>query len=287
MADVKGQDNFKAGMDAYLMDKQPGGVNLFNQANVKRQWRKVRLAQVLAVGHDVVFNAMKNVHTFYPGARLVDVGPLPGDVGRRQPPRGERSLRVIGDRHVLIAELQACKDHLINGVASIAPGAVHVEIAADICGANERRKITSIGGDNLVFALTKFRRNIRQPKMLVELLFRLRDESMRLRVEQTSFVEGESLALRAFLQLTYVRARSRIPDEGGPSLFGHRHTQRDDPPLVPNRDVRCRPREDSRDGGEACKRGQDFGVIRGGRHGEDCHVADGGRKAPQAPHRRQ
>ncbi len=159
------------------------------------------------------------------GAHLVDVGPLPGDVGRRQLARGERSLRVIGDRDVLVAELQAREDHLINGVAAVAPGAVHVEIAADVRGADERRQIASLGGGDLVFALTKLRRNVRQPEVLVEPLFRLGDEGMRLPVEQPSLVERQSLALRAVLQLTRVCARARVPDKGRPGLFGHRHVQ--------------------------------------------------------------
>ena len=57
---------------------------------------------------------------------------LPLHAVERQVARGGRVRRVIGDRHVLVAERAARLDHRLDRVAAVAPRRVHVEIAADV-----------------------------------------------------------------------------------------------------------------------------------------------------------
>jgi hypothetical protein len=65
---------------------------------------------------------------------------------------------VVGDRHVLVATLPAGQDHLLQGVLPVAPGAVHLEVAADVAEVQDLGKGAFLGGPHLAPVLSQLRR---------------------------------------------------------------------------------------------------------------------------------
>ncbi len=198
----------------------------------------------------------------------------------------DRSLGVIGNGDVLVAQLLAREHHLIDAVPAIAPGAVHVQIAANVGRAHELRQFVAFGGVYLVLTFAKLRRDRRQLEVAVEGFFRVGDEPISMPVEQPAIVERQPEALRAGMQLARVGARSRVPDKGRASLFRHGDTDRNRPALDSDGDVGEGAREDGGRGRQAAKGVQHVGMLRLGRNGQQRHAAHRRREAPQAAERR-
>ena len=79
---------------------------------------------------------------------------------------------MIGDRDVFVAELLAGQHHCFDAVAAIAPGRMHVEVAADMAFEHEPGQRVAFSGLDLVISGAQLRRNERQIESIVEVVFR-------------------------------------------------------------------------------------------------------------------
>ena len=77
----------------------------------------------------------------------------------RQVPRRRRMRRVVGDRHVLVAERDAALHHRFDRIAAVAPGRVHVQVAANVGARHERRQLAAACRGDFLVALANFRRD--------------------------------------------------------------------------------------------------------------------------------
>ena len=90
-----------------------------------------------AVRKDVHFAAVQDLDIRVSFAEARDFIGLAGDTVQRQGARRHRARRVVRDGDVLVAELGAGADHLLDEVTAVAPRRVHVQIAADVGARDE------------------------------------------------------------------------------------------------------------------------------------------------------
>jgi hypothetical protein len=172
-----------------------------------------------AVWHDVHLDAVQDGQR--PEARPggIDFDALPGDVRPRQGARRSRPLRMVRDRDEVVIEVARRRRHLSDAVTPVAPGAVHVEIPADMRDGDERRQHAARRPFDLVGALTQFRRDVRQLQAAIELaLAGAGDGGTGAR--QSARLETGVERTRALLQKVCMRLRSGMPHECGAGRFG-------------------------------------------------------------------
>ena len=85
-----------------------------------------------AVAQDVHLHRAQDADLGVAGAHLVDLLPLLAQAVGVEPAGHRQRLAVVGDHHVLVAAGGAGLDHLLDGVAAVRPGRVHVEVAAQV-----------------------------------------------------------------------------------------------------------------------------------------------------------
>ena len=76
---------------------------------------------------------------------------------------------VIGDRDVLVAERGRGLNHRVDRIATVAPVAVHVEVAADVTARDEMGQRAVRRRLELVMSLTELRCDERESKGCVDL----------------------------------------------------------------------------------------------------------------------
>ena len=85
----------------------------------------------LASGIDVRFNALQQPELIAaPGVDVVDGLPLLDGFGHRHPAGDLQSVRVIGDRRVLIATLKTGIRDVLHRRRAVAPFGMHLQVAA-------------------------------------------------------------------------------------------------------------------------------------------------------------
>src|SRR6476661_9705238 len=117
---------------------------------------------------DVDFYSMQDGDVGHAPAERDDLLALSGDVFQRELPGGEGTLRVVGDGDVLVAELLGGRHHGGDRVATVTPGAVHVQVAADMGVADQHRQLTALCRFDLARAFSQFRRNVGESEMPVD-----------------------------------------------------------------------------------------------------------------------
>src|SRR5205823_7404328 len=65
-----------------------------------------------------------------PAVHLVDLRVLLREAFHREPARDRQPVRVVGDRAVFVASRNPLVDDVLERLAAVAPGGVHLEIAA-------------------------------------------------------------------------------------------------------------------------------------------------------------
>jgi hypothetical protein len=82
---------------------------------------------------------------------------------------GERTARMVRDRHVGAAAVAGCKRHLLERVLPVRPRRVAVELALDVRELDEHRQLTLARGLELARVLAQLRRDELVPEPLVDL----------------------------------------------------------------------------------------------------------------------
>ena len=163
---------------------------------------------------------MEDFDSTHSGPQRLDLFPLPADVRRGQFPRGPRTLGVVGNREILVAELLARTHHVSDGVASVAPRAVRVEIPADVLLRQEVWQLAALGGRNLVAPIAQFWSNERQSQRGIDVGFERELRPSGAHTRHRCIRKSQSETLGACPQLIDVGSRSCVPDERGAGLFG-------------------------------------------------------------------
>src|SRR6187551_2476298 len=127
---------------------------------------------------------------------------------------------MVGDRDVFVAELLRRRNHGGDRVATVAPGAVHMQVATDVRVADEDRKLTALSRVDLTRALTKFGRNVGEPEMSIHDRFGNSLGAPADRVNQLALREPKAKASRAGRKLIVVPARSGVPEHRRAPLLG-------------------------------------------------------------------
>src|SRR5437870_4089990 len=115
-----------------------------------------------AVGHDIHLAAVEDGYLPIALTQCCDLVRLSGDVTDLKGPRRARPLRVVRDGDVLVAESNRALNHRLDGVPAIAPGRVHVEIAANVGGFDKGRQFVPRGGDERIGSFPYLWRDERQ-----------------------------------------------------------------------------------------------------------------------------
>ena len=111
-----------------------------------------------AVGKDVDLAAVQDRDLRIQLAQPGNFVGLPRDRIHREVPRRGGMRRMVGNRHVLVAESAAHLHHRFDRVAAVAELGVHVEIAADVALRQQRRQRAALRGLDLVLAVANLRR---------------------------------------------------------------------------------------------------------------------------------
>ena len=124
-----------------------------------------------AIGEDVDLDAVEDRHPRKLLAQRLDIVALVRDIVARERPRRGSARRVVGDRDVLVAERMAASTIDSSGVAAIAVGRVHVQVAADVGVSTSGRQAARRRGFDLAGPVTELGGDERQSETRVERLF--------------------------------------------------------------------------------------------------------------------
>src|SRR5205823_3272053 len=102
-------------------------------------------------------------------------------------------LGVIRQRDVLVPALASGFDHFFGRIFAVRPRRMHVKIAANILERDDIRQFALRRSFDLAPVLTQNRRNVRQPEFREDLLFLGASDGLIVRVEQSVFVQLETL----------------------------------------------------------------------------------------------
>src|SRR5690606_10284561 len=134
-------------------------------ARVHAYDHEVELRQVLirqveaAVAQDVHLHALEDLDAFDLAAHGIDLLPLPFEALGGHTVRDARGPAVVGDGHVPVAPSLAGARHGFDRVLAIAPGGVHLEVAADVAELEELRQPALLRGLDLAAILPQLGRD--------------------------------------------------------------------------------------------------------------------------------
>src|SRR5262245_21561955 len=120
---------------------------------------------------------------------------------------------MIRDRDVFISKLTRAEHHVHDGIAAVAPGAVHVEVAAHVKGGDERRQETALRRDDLVFTLAELGRDVRKIEQTIERLLVGHEQTTARGAFEMRVRKPEAERCCSRLQPLRVSARPGVPDE--------------------------------------------------------------------------
>ena len=199
-----------------------GPVVQRGEDDVEPREHPVRKIQT-SVRQDVDFAAVEDLDARKPRPRFVDFVGLALDAVQGQIPRRRGTRRVVGDRAVLVAEIDARPDHRVDRIAAVAPRRVHVEVSADVAPRHQPRQRARQRARDLVVAFANLGRNRRQAERAVDVFLGLGPQEPVLRA-QTVFRQRRAERCRMLPQGVDVRKRA-----GEEQQFGARVSRRREP----------------------------------------------------------
>ena len=239
-----------------------------------------------AVGHDFDFHAVEDVESGRVLPRRVDVRALPRDVPGPQRALRGRSLRVIGDGQVLVAQAVRGLHHLLDAVPPVAPAGVGVQIALDVLRRDERGQGIALGQVQFIGTFTQFGRHVGEPKVVVE-FFLGRARHALPGAPQPAVVEDDAVGAAPRLEPGYVAGGAGVPRKCRPGRVAGGEVHLYGTALGDERDARAGPVEDRGPAAQA-REGLEHLIVRiGAGHRQQRDVLDRRRVPPETAERCQ